>query len=241
MDNALIKRMVVLLLMLLALVTCFPAQSAASTITVQEIKAAIIRYVESNMHWSPGSLRLDCKTRISDVAVPGEDIRLEVTARPDQDFIGDTVFAVKYYSGGNLVKEENLRFILEALRDVVVSTKALTKDKIITAADVRVEKKWVRRLPEKIATDFDDVIGKMLMVNIRQNNEIARNVIKEPRLIKKGGTVRIILDHGDFSITTMGVSEENGIAEALIRVKNVSSNKIIYARVVGDSLVKVEF
>jgi len=130
---------------------------------------------------------------------------------------------------------------MEALRDVVVSTKALKKDKVITAEDVRVIKKWVRRLPDKMATVPDEVIGKALMVNIRQNNEIARNIIKEPRLVKAGSAVRIMLDNGNFSIGTMGISQENGVAEALIRVKNASSQKIIYARVVGESLVKVEF
>ena len=242
MDNAIAKRRALSFLLLLGLMTGFPARSAAAgTITAPEIKGAIIHYVESSMHWPSGSLRIDDRAKINDVVIPGEDIRLEVAARPDQDFIGDTVLAVKYYSGRNLVKEETLRVMLEALKDVVVSTKALTKDKIITAEDVRIEKKWVRRLPEKLATVSDEVIGKVLMVNIRQNNEIARNVLKEPRLIKKGSAVRIILDNGDFSISTMGVSEENCIAESLIRVKNVSSNKIIYARVVGDSLVRVEF
>ena len=241
MDNASVKRIAVYLLTLLTLMTAFPARSRAGGIMAEEIKAAIISYVESSMHWSPGSLRIDDKARISDLVFPGEDIRLEVKARPDQDFIGDTALSLKYYSRGSLVKEENLRVMLEGLRDVVVSTKALARDKLIAAEDVRVEKKWVRHLPERIASASDEVIGKVLMVNVRQNNEIARNVIKEPRLIKKGSTVRIILDNGDFSISTMGVSEENGIAESLIRVKNVSSNKVIYARVVGDSLVKVEF
>ncbi len=241
MDNDVAKRRVVSFLTLLGIMTGFPAQSEAGTITAPEIKGAIIHYVENSMHWPPGSLRIDDRAKINDVVIPGEDIRVAVAARPDQDFIGDTVLAVRYYSGRNLVKEENLRVMLEALKDVVVSTKALTKDKIITAEDVRVEKKWVRRLPEKLATVSDEVIGKALMVNIRQNNEISRNVIKEPRLIKKGSAVRIILDNGDFSISTTGVSEENGTAESLIRVKNVSSNKIIYARVVGDSLVRVEF
>jgi flagella basal body P-ring formation protein FlgA len=241
MGKAFGKRRTISLLLILAVAVGFPAPSAAGSITAEEIKMAVIHYVESNMHWEPGTIRMDCKSRLSEMVVPGANLTLEVTARPDQDFIGDTAFQVKYYSGETLVKEEPLRVTLEALRDLVVSTKALPKDKVITGEDVRVIKKWVRRLPEKVAIVSEDVVGKILMVNIKQNNEIARNVIKEPRLIKKGNTVRIIVDNGDFSITTIGVSEENGIAESLIRVKNVSSNKVIFARVIGDSLVKVEF
>ena len=193
------------------------------------------------MHWLPGTLRLDCKSRLSDLAVPGEQITMEITARPDQDFIGDTAFGLKYYTGKNLVKEETLRVTLEVLKDVVVSTKPLIKGKLIAAEDISITKKWVKRVPGQMATAPQEVIGKTLMINVKQNNEIAKNIIKEPILIKKGNAVRILLDNGDFIITTAGISEENGIAESLIRVKNVSSNKIIYARVVSESVVKVRF
>lgn len=240
MDNVLGKRTVALLI-LTAIAACFPAKSAAAIITEAEIKTAIVNYVESNMPWPPGAFRVEGKSRLSDAVIPGEDITLEITARPEQDFVGYTAFRVKYYSGAKLVQETSLGVVMEALRDVVVSTKALKKDKVITAEDVRVIKKWVRRLPDKTATASDEVVGKVLMVNIRQNNEIARNIIKEPHLIKAGSAVRIMLDNGNFSIGTMGISQENGIAAALIRVKNASSQKIIYARVVGESLVKVEF
>jgi len=240
-DNVSGKRIAASLLMLMIIAASFPDKVAAAIITEAKIKTAIVNYVESNMQWSPGTFRVEGKSKLNDVVIPGEDITLEITARPDQDFVGDTAFRVKYYSGAKLVKETSLRVGMEALREVVVSTKTLKKDKVITAEDVRVTKKWVRRLSDRKATASGEVIGKVLTVNIRQNNEIARNIIKEPRLIKAGGPVRIMLDNGNFSIRTMGISQENGIAEALIRVKNASSKKIIYARVVGESLVKVEF
>ena len=241
MDNVSGKRIALPLLILMVIAACFPAKSAAAIITEAKIKTAIVNYVESNMPWPPGTLRVEGKSKLSDVVIPGEDITLEITARPEQDFVGDTAFRVKYYSGAKLVKETSLRVVIEALRDVVVSTEALKKDKVITAEDVHVIKKWVRRLSDRKATASDEVIGKVLMVNIRKNIEIARNIIKEPRLIKAGGAVRIMLDNGNFSIRTTGISQENGVAEALIRVKNASSQKIIYARVVDESLVKVEF
>ena len=235
------KKMTGSLLMLLAVATCFPLKSLAGTIAVEEIKTALISYVENTMHWPADTLRLDCRSKISDVIIPGEQTRIEVTARPDQDFIGETAFRVRYYSGEKLVKEEPLRVALEVLKDVVVSTKALSKGTPITAGDVCVIKKWVKRLSGQMVTVPEEVIGKVLAVNIRQNNEIAKNIIKEPIVIKKGNAVQILLDNGDFSITTMGISEENGVAESLIRIKNVASNKIIFARVVSESVVKVQF
>jgi flagella basal body P-ring formation protein FlgA len=241
MNTAFGKKMAVVLLMLWAVATCFPVASFAGSITVEEMKTAIIRYVEKTMHWPADTMRLDCRSKFTEVVFPGENLRIEVTARPDQDFIGETAFGLKYYAGENLVKEETLRVALEVLKDVVVSTKALSKGKPISVEDVCVIKKWVKRLPGQMATVPEEVIGKVLTVNVRQNNEIAKNILKEPIVIKKGNAVQILLDNGDFSISTMGISEENGIAESLIRVKNASSNKIIFARVVSESVVKVQF
>jgi flagella basal body P-ring formation protein FlgA len=40
-------------------------------------------------------------------------------------------------------------------------------------------------------------------------------------------------------ISTVGIPEEDGIAGSMIRIKNITSKKIIYARVLGASLVGV--
>jgi flagella basal body P-ring formation protein FlgA len=60
-------------------------------------------------------------------------------------------------------------------------------------------------------------------------------------MIKRGNVVRIVFDSDDFNITTVGISEEDGAIDKVIKVRNISSNKTIYARVTGNSLVKVEF
>jgi flagella basal body P-ring formation protein FlgA len=39
----------------------------------------------------------------------------------------------------------------------------------------------------------------------------------------------------------LGLSEEDGMQGAIIKVKNMSSKRTIYARVLGESLVGVEF
>ena len=42
-------------------------------------------------------------------------------------------------------------------------------------------------------------------------------------------------------IVTVGLSEEDGVAGNIVRVKNITSNKIIYARVLSDSMVELDF
>lgn len=218
-----------------------PGDAQGAAIRTEEIKAAIVRHVENNMPWTPGMVRIDFPGRVADVEVKGEPGKLVVQNRPDEDYIGDAVFSVKLYSGEVRYKEEKVRVVLEVQRDFVVSARFLTRNKKIAADDVRVVKKWVKRIPTNVVTSPAEVIGKALAMNLQPDSEITRNNVKELLLIKKGSVVRILYDNGHLNVTTVGISEEDGVTDALIRVKNVSSNKIIYARVASESLVKVEF
>ena len=63
----------------------------------------------------------------------------------------------------------------------------------------------------------------------------------EPVMVKRGKLVRIVLENGPLRVTTIGLSQQNGAFGDIIKVKNISSKNVIYARVMGNSLVQVEF
>lgn len=236
------KKKVVSILYLICLgIAGVPAGAQAKIIQAAEIKALITDHVESHMPWTAGTLRLGFPTGISDLSFPREEIRCAVQSRVEEDYIGDTSFMIKFYDGDALLKETYVRVSLEVQRDVVVAARNLVKNQEITDTDVSVVKKWVKGTSLNAINSAAEAIGKMPVVNLRTDAEITRNILKEPLLVKRGGMVRILLEEGRLSITTLGVSEQDGVAAAVIKVKNVSSNKILYARVVGDAVVRVEF
>ncbi len=235
------KRWVRYGLIFLACAAVVPCRAGAATVQAEAIKTAITRHVEKSMPWAPGAVRVAFLSKIAEVVLPQESIRLEVQNKEAEDFIGDTDFAVKYFSGDALLKEDRVRARLAVLLDVAISARPLVKNQQLAKEDIQVLKKWVHRIPENVVTDPEEIMGKALATNLRANVEITRNILKAPLVVKKGKMVRIILDYGSLSISTVGVSEEDGAAESVIRVKNLASNQVIYARVAGDSLVKVEF
>ena len=88
---------------------------------------------------------------------------------------------------------------------------------------------------------MEEATGKIMAVSIRPNTEITRNMLKELMPVKKGKMVHIILDNGAMKIMAMGLSEEDGAEGAIVKVRNITSSKTIYARVIGQSKVKVDF
>jgi flagella basal body P-ring formation protein FlgA len=232
---------VVMLILFVATLWLPGIAEPATKIQAEDIKVAISDYVERNHSWPAGSVRVNFPSKLSDIALSQESVTFEVAGRPETDFIGDAYLTVKFYSAGTTVKEETVRISVEVLTDIVVSNREFVKNTIIADEDVRVLKKWLRRIPANAITNPSDVVGKVLTLNTRQNSEITKNIIRAPSLVKKGNVVRIVLDNYSLNITTIGISEEDGAMDKVIRVKPLSSNRAIYARVTGDSQVSVEF
>ena len=81
----------------------------------------------------------------------------------------------------------------------------------------------------------------MLTVQVSEGAELFTSMLKDVPLVKKGKMVKIVFDNGLMRIATVGLPEEDGIAGSIVRVRNITSNKIIYARVLGDSVVGIEY
>ena len=100
----------------------------------------------------------------------------------------------------------------------------------------------VRTAAEHLAQDsVEEVIGKSIAVALRPHVQITRNMLREVKTVSKGKMVKVVLDNGLMRVVMNGLAEEDGADDSVIRVRNLNSNKIIYARVVGPSLVQIDF
>ena len=218
-----------------------PSTAAAGVIRGQAIEEAIRAYVSKNIFQTGRDTRIDFPGGISDVTLDGEDITWQVQSRRNEDFFGNTSFSVRFYEDGRLLDEKIIKARLEVLMHVVVSARSLGRDTVLSPDDVRVMARWFTRPPRNIVSSLDGVVGKKLRTGVSPNTEISRNRLEDVPAVKKGRPVKIVVDNGLMGITTIGISEQDGMHGELVKVKNASSHKTIYARVVDNSLVKVEF
>lgn len=210
-------------------------------VSKDEMRRAVISYINGNMPWPKGAVRIEFSSGISDVSLPGRDITCRIQSGRDEDYIGNCNFTIRFYEGEVFLKKQTVRVRLEVHRDVVVASKYLDRGIEIGNGDVRLVKKWFDRIPTNIVAGTEEVVGKRLRVNVKQNAEITRNMVRNIPLVKRGKLVRIVIERMPLSITTIGLSEQDGMLGDLVKVKNASSRRTIYARVMGDSLVRVEF
>ncbi len=213
----------------------------AAVIKGETINAAVRAYIENNMPWPKSVVRVEFPARVADLKLTGKKITYRVMSRRNEDFIGDSSFTVRCYENGAFLNGKTVRARIEVLMDVVVSTKSLSKNGRINRDDVRLVKRWFNRLPSNIISSHDAVVGMKLRTNVKPNAEITGNMVRRIPMVKRGKPVRIVFENGSMRITTIGLSEQDGMHGELIKVRNVSSKNMIYARVTGNSLVKVDF
>ena len=244
MSRQFVTRLLLLLLIcgLFSSLQALDAQAAVrQTLDQEKLNKAIQSHIEKNMPWPAGSMRVEVLSRLPDITVPAGNVSWKVDSKGNEDYLGESYCVLKLFQDGVLFREESIRVRVEILREFFVSTKNLGRDSIISASDITLQKRWVRAMPLNSISSQEEIVGKLLCVGVRPNTEITRNMLKEATAVKRGKMVQISLDSGAISITTMGLSEEDGAEGSFIKVRNLSSNKIIYARVVGESRVKVDF
>jgi flagella basal body P-ring formation protein FlgA len=224
--------------------TCVVSSSLAAQdriIKGIEIRALVKDYIETNMPWQQYGMRIYFLNRISDLHVQGEKINCRVTSGHDETYIGDSIFTVGVYDDATLLREERVHVRMEVEMDVVMSTKYLMRDKEIDSDSVKLVRKWFNQMPVYVVTQIEDVVGKQPYSDIRQNMEIKRNMLKAVKTMKRGKMVKMVLEKGPMTIVTFGICEEDGSRGDYVKIRNTSSNKMVYARIMDDSSVRVEF
>jgi flagellar basal body P-ring formation protein FlgA len=217
------------------------ALAKENVIDQEKLNKAIGLHIEKNMPWPEGSMRFEVLSPLPQIAMPAGKIYWKLDSKGNEDYLGETNFVLKLYNNGVLFREESIRVRIEMLLEYVASVKNLGRNYVISANDVSLQKKWVRSIPLNSISNRDDVVGKLLCIGVRPNTEITSNMLKEVTAVKRGKMVQIALDSGAINITTMGMAEEDGTEGSFVKVRNMTSNKIIYAKVVGESKVKVDF
>jgi flagella basal body P-ring formation protein FlgA len=58
-------------------------------------------------------------------------------------------------------------------------------------------------------------------------------------MVARGQMVKIVLISGALRVTATGIASMNGVKNQVIRVRNISSRKLLYCRVLAPGIVEV--
>jgi len=130
---------------------------------------------------------------------------------------------------------------LRVSRQVVVAAAPLVRHQTVTPADIRLAEVNVAQLPEDVITNPQDVVGKRLRRNVSIGTPLHGRLVEAPTVVKRGDVVMIVAQSSAVSVTVQGQAKEDGAVGEQIRVLNLSSRKEVYAKVLDENTVRVDF
>jgi len=207
----------------------------------EKIKMLVSDYIQKNIlkDHSDGNIK---EIQVADsLQLPNGRISFKVIPPRNRELLGQIPFSVHFDVNGKFYKRVWATATVEVLADVVVTKKPLGRHKPINEDDIELLKMDLAKLPTGVVTDPEAVLGKRTRRAIGAKTVLRADLVEFPPLVKRGDVVIIIAESEGLKITALGQVKKKGRLGESIPVINFDSKKILYARVLDSSTVKVEF
>ncbi|MCF6148469.1 MAG: flagellar basal body P-ring formation protein FlgA [Candidatus Kuenenia sp.] len=214
------------------------------TITGDEILQTAKDYVTSNLSFSERNeeIVVEADRPPNDAMLPfgGGNIRMEVSQVNANKSRGRVQVVVRIYVGDKQYQKIPMYFNIRHYEDIVVASKRINRNDILTAKDLYIKRVETTRMPG--ITTFDNMkplLGKRVLYTILPDKPLTQNMIDEPAAIKKGELVKILVKIGNLSVITKGIAKEDGYKGRVIKIMNLDTKRELYGEVKDDYTVKV--
>lgn len=128
---------------------------------------------------------------------------------------------------------------IKIFKDVLIARQPLARGVKLSGKDFILERRDINTLYTGYITDLNDVIGKVLKRPLVFGKAVNPLMIESPNAIRRGQRVTILAGNKRFSVRMPGKALSNGKPGQIIRVKNLSSKRIIEGTVTYDGYIRV--
>lgn len=124
-------------------------------------------------------------------------------------------------------------------RAVPIVNRTIERGELIATDDISVVRMNMSSQPADLADNDRTVVGKRTKARINAGAPVRLSQIDVPPAVAKGEKAVMIYEAGGLKVTAVGIALEDGITGEDMNLKNETSGKIVRAKVIGQSTVKV--
>lgn len=154
---------------------------------------------------------------------------------------GSNTAIIVFDQGKGITPVIRLWGFVEVKKAVPIVKRNLPAKTLITEEDITYEKRELSKLPHDILLEKEKIIGKETRSGLMAGSFFRASYLAEPLLIKRNQEVEILAKGKNFIVKTKGIALQNGRMNEFIKVKNLSSQKIIQGKVIAEGVVEVIF
>jgi flagella basal body P-ring formation protein FlgA len=213
----------------------------SQTISEDEFRKAFNQFICSSLDKAKSDILLSRFTVSGNKPLPAGKVSFNIFRKSRGELKG-YVRLVAIVSVNSIPKNEvKLSGWVDVFDSVVCAANNINKGDIITSDDIFLERKNISRLNSDFIRNKEQAIGLMAKHDIKANAYINDWMLKKTPIVGKGDMVTILAEHGSIKVTAPGRTLEKGYKDDYIRVQNAMSKKSIYAKVINNSTVIVDF
>ena len=175
---------------------------------------------------------LDPRLRLARCTVP-----LEAFLPPGGREIGSTTVGVR--CNGDKRWTLYVPVKVTVFTQVVVAARSLPRGQLLSASDLSLARRDLARLPQGYFRDPAEVAGQQLKRNVTAGQALTPALLKAPRTIRRGERVTLVAGGNGVEVRMPGIALNNAARGETVRVRNVSSKRIVLGVVAGPGLVQV--
>jgi flagella basal body P-ring formation protein FlgA len=176
------------------------------------------------------------------ISVPSPSIRIpykNYQEKVELDSLGERYarFVYTITVNGKTVKKLWIPARIDKKVKVVVARAPIPKGLLIEPQMVEV-KEVLSSKARGALSEVNEVVGKVAKKDFLPGEVIKERELSPNFVVKKGKPVKVVYEKGPIHIEILGIPLENGATGNIIRVKNISTGKVLRCRVEENGLVK---
>ncbi len=212
---------------------------AAQYVTKEDVRAFILQKVSQtfkNRDFQLASLSIR-----GIEPYPRGNLLLRLISNDMIDKNGRVSAFVEIVVNGRKVDKLSVSGRVKVYEDVLCANKNLGRGQRASATDVVSKKRNIFALGDDVIRHFDELDQKVVRFGVKKGDYLKSSLFEEVPLVKKGDIIRLLSKNENLLIVTSGISKEDGVADKLIRVENLSSGKLVRGIVKDKSTVEVVY
>ena len=208
---------------------------------LQDIRQAVQAFVESQPPPAGGTLqvtvgRLDPRLRLPHCREP-----LQAFLPPGGRLRGGTTVGVRCPESGADAKPWTVYVParIGVRGRVLVTRHPLPRGSRITASDLEYREFDLTTLRRGYFTDQERLVGKILRQALPAGKVVSPEILDRPKLVRRGQEVTILATSGGFEVRMKGQAMMDGASGEIIKVRNLSSRRIVEGEIIAAGTIKV--
>ena len=234
---------------------CFPlnteafdkkGEQKADTRSYQSIpeakfQEAFIEYVYRRLGKEKSDIVVSKFKVIGNKSVPAGNVKLQLFKSGKRRLEGYVRLTAVISVDGKVKNKVKLSGHVDLFEYVVCTARNLKRGETIKEGDVYMGRKNISRISSKILTDINRALGLMVKHTIKSDTCLKEWMLGKSPIVTKGDMVTILAESNGLKVTVPGKVLMKGYLGELVKIQNLMSKREIYAKVINNSTVKVDF